>query len=286
MGLNVISNYAASIAHRNLERTNIEASQSLAELSSGTRVVSAKDDPAPNGATNPATTTTVGAPTQAGQAPSLIPPPIPPLPPTERRAVPTQPFRRPEGLPNPSDIIRVSRPTEPARPATDNVRTPTTAPPNAPPGTAPPAPPPMASPAALPQQPQAPFAANGQPTPPPVQPSPEMQAVVQVLTRAPGPETADLIRASQPVTTEQQAANGDAGIAAEDPNADPPDLRLNLIAAPLDRNGGGYHNDRRHDADTGETDALIAEADLSVLGFFQAGDMPGCLRPERCHPPR
>jgi flagellin len=46
MGLNVISNYAANVAHRNLERTDMEASQSLAKLSSGTRVVSAKDDAA------------------------------------------------------------------------------------------------------------------------------------------------------------------------------------------------------------------------------------------------
>ena len=46
MGLNVISNYAANVAHRKLERTDMEASQSLAKLSSGTRVVSAKDDAA------------------------------------------------------------------------------------------------------------------------------------------------------------------------------------------------------------------------------------------------
>jgi flagellin len=44
--LNVISNYAANVAHRNLERTDMEASQSLAKLSSGTRVVSAKDEAA------------------------------------------------------------------------------------------------------------------------------------------------------------------------------------------------------------------------------------------------
>ncbi len=46
MGLNVISNYAANVAHRNLVRTDMQASQSLAKLSSGTRVVSSKDDAA------------------------------------------------------------------------------------------------------------------------------------------------------------------------------------------------------------------------------------------------
>lgn len=46
MALNVISNYAANVAHRNLLKTDMEASQSLAKLSSGTRVVSAKDDAA------------------------------------------------------------------------------------------------------------------------------------------------------------------------------------------------------------------------------------------------
>jgi len=46
MGLNVISNFAANVAHRNLLKTDMEATQSLAKLSSGTRVVSAKDDAA------------------------------------------------------------------------------------------------------------------------------------------------------------------------------------------------------------------------------------------------
>ena len=46
MGLNVISNFAANVAHRNLLRSDMEATQSLAKLSSGTRVVSAKDDAA------------------------------------------------------------------------------------------------------------------------------------------------------------------------------------------------------------------------------------------------
>lgn len=46
MGLNVISNFAANVAHRNLVKTDMEATQSLAKLSSGSRVVSAKDDAA------------------------------------------------------------------------------------------------------------------------------------------------------------------------------------------------------------------------------------------------
>lgn len=46
MGLNVISNFAANVAHRNLVKSDMEATQSLAKLSSGTRVVSAKDDAA------------------------------------------------------------------------------------------------------------------------------------------------------------------------------------------------------------------------------------------------
>src|SRR3990172_1768186 len=46
MALNVISNYAANVAQRNLVRTDAAATASLAKLSSGTRVVSAKDDAA------------------------------------------------------------------------------------------------------------------------------------------------------------------------------------------------------------------------------------------------
>jgi flagellin len=46
MSLNVVSNFAASVAHRNLLTTNQRATDSLAKLSSGTRVVSAKDDAA------------------------------------------------------------------------------------------------------------------------------------------------------------------------------------------------------------------------------------------------
>jgi len=46
MPLNVISNLAASVAHRNLTMTDQAATESLAKLSSGTRVVAAKDDAA------------------------------------------------------------------------------------------------------------------------------------------------------------------------------------------------------------------------------------------------
>ena len=46
MALNVISNFAANVAHRNLVKNDMDATQSLAKLSSGTRVVSARDDAA------------------------------------------------------------------------------------------------------------------------------------------------------------------------------------------------------------------------------------------------
>jgi flagellin len=46
MPLNVVSNYAANVAHRNLAMTDAEASSSLARLSIGKRVVSARDDAA------------------------------------------------------------------------------------------------------------------------------------------------------------------------------------------------------------------------------------------------
>ncbi len=46
MPLNVISNFAANVAHRNLVTNNEQATQSLAKLSSGARVVSARDDAA------------------------------------------------------------------------------------------------------------------------------------------------------------------------------------------------------------------------------------------------
>jgi len=46
MALTVISNFAANVAHRNLTTTDMRATSSLAKLSSGQRVVSAKDDAA------------------------------------------------------------------------------------------------------------------------------------------------------------------------------------------------------------------------------------------------
>jgi flagellin len=46
MALNAISNYAANVAHRNLTASDAAATSSLAKLSSGTRVVSARDDAA------------------------------------------------------------------------------------------------------------------------------------------------------------------------------------------------------------------------------------------------
>jgi flagellin len=46
MPFNVVSNYAANVAHRNLLKTDTEASASLAKLSIGKRVVSARDDAA------------------------------------------------------------------------------------------------------------------------------------------------------------------------------------------------------------------------------------------------
>jgi flagellin len=44
MSLNAVSNYAANVAHRNLQATDMQATKSLAKLSIGQRVVSARDD--------------------------------------------------------------------------------------------------------------------------------------------------------------------------------------------------------------------------------------------------
>ncbi|RCK43563.1 flagellin [Thalassospira profundimaris] len=46
MALNIISNYAANVAHRNLTASDAMATKSLSKLSSGTRIVSARDDAA------------------------------------------------------------------------------------------------------------------------------------------------------------------------------------------------------------------------------------------------
>ena len=46
MALNIVSNYAANVATRYLAKANAAASASLAKLSAGTRLLSAKDDDA------------------------------------------------------------------------------------------------------------------------------------------------------------------------------------------------------------------------------------------------
>ncbi|MCK2166613.1 flagellin [Thalassospira xiamenensis] len=46
MGLGVVSNYAANVAHRNLVASDASATNSLAKLSSGKRVMNARDDAA------------------------------------------------------------------------------------------------------------------------------------------------------------------------------------------------------------------------------------------------
>jgi len=46
MPLNIISNYAANVAHRNLQASDMQATASLAKLSAGSRVLGAKDDAA------------------------------------------------------------------------------------------------------------------------------------------------------------------------------------------------------------------------------------------------
>lgn len=46
MPLNIISNFAANVAHRYLQGTDLSATNSLAKISAGTRVLTAKDDAA------------------------------------------------------------------------------------------------------------------------------------------------------------------------------------------------------------------------------------------------
>jgi flagellin len=46
MSLSIISNYAANVAHRYLENTDMQTTNSVAKLSAGTRVLTAKDDAA------------------------------------------------------------------------------------------------------------------------------------------------------------------------------------------------------------------------------------------------
>ena len=46
MALNVVSNYAANVAQRYLQKADAEATRSVAKLAAGTRVLSARDDAA------------------------------------------------------------------------------------------------------------------------------------------------------------------------------------------------------------------------------------------------
>ncbi|MFN4090275.1 MAG: flagellin [Alphaproteobacteria bacterium] len=75
MGLNIVSNYAANVAHRNLTTTDAQATSSLAKLSSGTRVVSAKDDAAAMAIGSRISSEVAGlkqAAVNAGQAASML----------------------------------------------------------------------------------------------------------------------------------------------------------------------------------------------------------------------
>ncbi|MBX2829554.1 MAG: flagellin [Rhodospirillales bacterium] len=75
MALNIISNYAANVAHRNLSASDEMATRSLSKLSSGTRVVSARDDAASMaiGARLNATTASLKtASVNVGQANSML----------------------------------------------------------------------------------------------------------------------------------------------------------------------------------------------------------------------
>ena len=75
MALNLISNFAANVAQRNLNTSDMAATDSLAKLSSGTRVVSAKDDAASLAVGNRLNAEVVGlkqASVNAGQAISML----------------------------------------------------------------------------------------------------------------------------------------------------------------------------------------------------------------------
>lgn len=75
MALNVISNFAANVAHRNLAANEMQLSTSLAKLSSGSRVVSAKDDAASMAIGSRLTAEVAGlkqASVNAGQAVSML----------------------------------------------------------------------------------------------------------------------------------------------------------------------------------------------------------------------
>jgi len=75
MPLNVISNFAANVAHRNLQMTDAQATNSLAKLSAGTRVLSARDDAAGLAVGSRLSVEVVGlkqAAVNAGQASSML----------------------------------------------------------------------------------------------------------------------------------------------------------------------------------------------------------------------
>jgi flagellin len=75
MPLNVISNFAANVAHRNLVGSDMAASTSLAKLSAGTRVLAAKDDAAALALGSRLTVEIAGlkqAAVNAGQASSML----------------------------------------------------------------------------------------------------------------------------------------------------------------------------------------------------------------------
>ena len=75
MPLNVISNFAANVAHRNLVKSDMDATSSLAKLSAGTRVLSAKDDAASLAVGNRLAAEIAGlksAAVNAGQAISML----------------------------------------------------------------------------------------------------------------------------------------------------------------------------------------------------------------------
>ena len=75
MPLNVVSNFAANVAHRNLTMSDAKATSSLAKLSAGTRVVNAKDDAAAMAIGSRLSTEVAGlkqASVNAGQAVSML----------------------------------------------------------------------------------------------------------------------------------------------------------------------------------------------------------------------
>ncbi len=75
MPLNIISNFAANVAHRNLKMSDAAATASLAKLSAGTRVLGAKDDAAAMAVGSRLAAEVIGLKTaavNAGQAISML----------------------------------------------------------------------------------------------------------------------------------------------------------------------------------------------------------------------